>query len=92
MQYLLGISLRRKSTRKSRGSRGETSKQAVPQPLIIRFASTFATHGNTQMINQSQAPILGQQQQGDDKKNNTVEGKCMIFIRTSAVKPTKIQE
>ena len=58
---LSGISRRRKVTGTSRGSRGKTSTQSVQQPLITRFASTFASDGKTQLINQAQPQVLGQQ-------------------------------
>ena len=59
---LSGISRRRKSTGTSRGCRGNTLTHTSSQPLITRFASTFASDGKTQLINQPQVPVLGQQQ------------------------------
>ena len=81
---LSGISRRRKVTGTSRGSRGKTSTQSVQQPLIMRFASTFASDGKTQLINQPQVPVLAQQQpnilqqmrnktQDDGNKKHSVE-------------------
>ena len=102
---LSGISRRRKGTGTSRGSHGKTSALSVPQPLITRFASTFAPDGKTQLINPQQVPVLGQQQsnvlqqsrdktQEDGNNKHGVEERLrkMRDIYTSPVKPTKTQE
>ena len=52
---------RRKGRRKGRTS-GKASTQTTKEPLITRFASTFAPDGKTQLINQAQPQVLGQQQ------------------------------
>ena len=76
---------RRKGRRKGRTS-GKASTQTTKEPLITRFASTFASDGKTQLINQAQPQVLGQQQpnvlqqqrektHGDDNKKSMIEEK-----------------
>ena len=101
---LEGIVRRRKGRGKGHTS-GKTSTQTTKVPLITRFASTFASDGKTQLINQAQPQVLGQQQpnvlqqqrdntQGSTVKKNTVEEKLrdMRDIYKSPIKPNKTQE
>ena len=53
---LEGIVRRRKGRGKGHTS-GKTSTQTTKVPLITRFASTFASDGKTQLINQAQPRV-----------------------------------
>ena len=58
---LSDIVRRRKERGKGR-TRSKRSTQTTKEPLITRFASTFAPDRKTQLINQAPSQVLGQQQ------------------------------
>ena len=84
---------RRKGRGKGRST--YTSIRTTKEPLITKFASTFASDGKTQLINQAQRQVLGQQQlnvlqQQSANAGNTTTTHQARPLKTAVATPVKM--